>query len=212
LVHIELQSANDTAMIWRMAEYAFLINRQYHRWPTQFVLYVGQPLLRMPSRLAGGSLTFECCMVDMRQFDAEPWLSSPHLEDNILAVLAKLTHESDAVKRILRHIARCDQARRSRAMQELTILAGLRKLGNVIRQEACKMPILDDLSDHDLFGPAIIQSRQDGERLVISRLITRRFGSVPVWAKERLDSLTSPELEKVELRLLEAQSLEELFA
>ncbi|MDQ1469744.1 MAG: hypothetical protein QOJ99_1224 [Bryobacterales bacterium] len=33
LVHIELQRANDPAMIWHMAEYAFSINRQFGRWP-----------------------------------------------------------------------------------------------------------------------------------------------------------------------------------
>src|SRR5882757_4956635 len=51
LVHIELQSANDRTMVWRMAEYAFLINRRFGRWPAQFVLYVGEPRLRMPARL-----------------------------------------------------------------------------------------------------------------------------------------------------------------
>jgi Domain of unknown function (DUF4351) len=165
----------------------------------------------MPARLDSESLTFKCRMVDIREFDAEPFLSSPRLEDNILAVLASLTDARDAVKRILKHIAQCDPATRRLAMQELTILAGLRKLGTVIRQEACKMPILDDLSDHDLFGPAIMQSRQEGERLVIFRLMNQRFGSVPPWAKERLDSLTSPELERIELRLLDAASLEDLL-
>jgi predicted transposase YdaD len=104
-------------------------------------------------------------------------------------------------------------------MQELTILAGLRKLETVLRQEVGKMPILDDIMDHDLFGPAIRQGREEGreegreqgERLVISRQIGKRFGAVPPWAKQRIEALTSLELEKVELRLLDAQSLEDLL-
>ncbi|MDQ1469745.1 MAG: hypothetical protein QOJ99_1225 [Bryobacterales bacterium] len=76
-------------------------------------------------------------MVDIREFDAEPFVASPRLGDNILAVLARFTDARDAVKRILEHIAQYDRVRRSLAMQELTILAGLRKLGTVIRQEAC---------------------------------------------------------------------------
>lgn len=98
LVHIELQRANDPAMIWRMAEYAFSIKRRFGRWPSQFVLYVGQPPLRMPARVSSASLTFECCMTDIREFDAEALLSSPRLEDNIFAVLAKLTDARHAVK------------------------------------------------------------------------------------------------------------------
>jgi predicted transposase YdaD len=228
LIHIELQRTNDPAMIWRMAEYAFLINRQFDRWPGQFVLYVGQAPLRMIASVATPTLSFECRMVDIREIDAEAFLASPCIDDNILAVLAKFTDARDAVKRILEHVARCDPARRTLAMQELTILAGLRKLETVIRQETCKMPILDDIMDHDLFGPAIRQGlekgleqgleqglekgREQGERLVIFRLITKRFGAIPSWAKQRLESLTAPELEKVELRLLDAKSLDELFA
>ena len=42
------------------------------------------------------------------------------------------------------------------------ILAGLRKLGDSIRTEMKHMPILDDIMDHDIIGPAIREGLQKG--------------------------------------------------
>lgn len=44
LVQIEAQSANDSAMPLRMAEYSLGVYRQYGQFPLQFVLYVGRKL------------------------------------------------------------------------------------------------------------------------------------------------------------------------
>jgi hypothetical protein len=53
LVHIELQSGNDTAMPLRMAEYSLGVYRLLGRFPQQVVLYVGEPALGMQNKLLG---------------------------------------------------------------------------------------------------------------------------------------------------------------
>lgn len=77
------------------------------------------------------------------------------------------------------------------------------------------MPILNDIMDNKLYGPKIraaeARGQAEGERAVIARLIGRRFGSVPNWVHQRLATLSGPELEKIELRLLDAPNLDELF-
>ncbi len=68
------------------------------------------------------------------------------------------------------------------------------------------MPITEDIMNHGLIGPAIRKGREEGERkgreegerLVVLRLIEKRYGPLPEW-------------EPVELRLLDAPSLEELL-
>jgi hypothetical protein len=60
------------------------------------------------------------------------------------------------------------------------------------------MPILDDTMDHPFIGR--------------ERKIGKRFGPVPAWAAERIESLASPELEKLATRVLDAPTLEDLFA
>ncbi|HVW83075.1 MAG TPA: hypothetical protein VHB50_00260, partial [Bryobacteraceae bacterium] len=105
LIHIELQSRNDADMAIRMAEYALMIFRGFRRFPEQVVLYVGEPPLRMEDRIAGTRVSFACRMVDIRELDGERLLESPRLEDNVIAILAKLNDQRSAVRRILGRIA-----------------------------------------------------------------------------------------------------------
>lgn len=106
LVHIELQSTNHPGMALRMLEYSAAIYRRFGRFPEQLVLYVGEAPLRMKSRIAVPHLQFVCRMVDIRSLDGERLIGSRRIGDNVIAVLARLRNERDAVKRILMAIAR----------------------------------------------------------------------------------------------------------
>ena len=72
LVHLELQSSNDSAMALRMAEYCLGIFRLFGRFPHQVLLYVGEPALRMESELRGPDVFFRYEAVDVRALDGEP--------------------------------------------------------------------------------------------------------------------------------------------
>ena len=223
LVHIELQSANQSGMALRMLEYAVAIHRRFGRFPRQVVLYVGQAPLRMPRRLTGPDLEFSCKMMDIRELDCEPLIASSRVEDNVIAVLARLGSERAAVKRILLGIAKRGSRRRAEALTELMYLAGLRDLGPVIEREAKQMPILNDIMDHPVIGRerkrgikigreiGLEAGREEGERQIVLRLIRKRFGAVPVHVRERIEALSGPKLERIALRLLDARNLDELF-
>src|SRR5437762_7649030 len=58
LVHLELQSTNDSAIPLRMAEYCIGTFRLFGKFPRQIVLYVGEAPLRMDSELAGPDVSF----------------------------------------------------------------------------------------------------------------------------------------------------------
>ena len=215
LVHLELQSTNDADMALRMAEYAWAIYRRFRRFPEQLVLYVGESPLRMSQRLEGLSVSVWYRLVDIRELNSEPLLASDRMEDNVIAVLLRFGDERGAVRRILRHIADSDPGRRASALSELLILAGLRSLAAVIRQEAQQMPILNDIMDHEVFGPEIRRGmemgRQEGERQLVLRMVEKRFGAVPPWAKQRIESMSVVDLEAAGIRLFDVQSIEELL-
>lgn len=223
LVHIELQSTHDAAMALRMMEYCAAVRRQFGRFPEQVVLYVGEAPLRMTGGLSGPSLSFECRIVDIRELDGEKLLESAQIADNIIAVLAHVNDQRAAVKRILRRIAEGDPAERTRALTGLLILAGLRRLGEVIEQEVSQMPILDDIMDHPVLGrefkrglaqglaQGLEQGRHDGEVAVLLRQIERRFGSVPSLVRDRVAKMSVTEVESAALRLLDARSVEDLL-
>jgi len=208
LAHVELQSTHDGEMAQRMLEYATAIHRSFGRFPHQLVLYVGEAPVRMGTHLSGPGIKYDFTVCDIRELDSEPLLESPDLGDNIVAVLARLSDRIDAVRRILAKIAANEPEQRSRAITELMLLAGLRRLGNTIEKEMDSMPILNDIMDHEVFG----RERRRGERTALFVIMSERFGPVPAWARERIESLGSPELEQLMRRVLKANSLEDLLA
>jgi Domain of unknown function (DUF4351) len=52
---------------------------------------------------------------------------------------------------------------------------------------------------------------QQGESIILRRLIQKRFGKLPAWADEQLAKSTTTELEELGLRLLDAKTIKELF-
>jgi predicted transposase YdaD len=220
LVHLELQSTNDSDMALRMAEYALAVYRHFRQFPQQTVLYVGRAPLTMPETLTGHSLAFRFRVVDVRELDGDALLTSGNPEENVIAVLMRLRGDRRAaVREILERIAEIDPDRRQVALREFVILAGLRSLREIIREETKTMPILDDIMEHDILGPAIRQGLEQGlqqglvkgEQTVVIRLIEKRFGAIPAWARQRLEAMSAPEVEETALRLLDARSLEELL-
>jgi len=223
LVHIELQSTNQAGMALRMLEYAVAIHRQFRRFPQQLVLYVGRAPLRMKSSIGGPHLAFSCRMADIRSLDGEALIASSHVEDNVIAVLARLGNEREAVRRILARIAQCEPQRRAVALRELTLLAGLRTVAPVIEKEAEQMPILNDIMDHPVLGrerklgmklgreEGREEGRGEGGRLIVLGQIGRRFGPVSAAVRRRIEALSEPELQQMSLRLLDARSVDELL-
>ena len=219
LLHIELQSTNQAGMAQRMLDYASAINWRFGSFPRQLVLYVGAARLRMNGDLKTHSLTFHCRIVDIRELDGERLLASRRVEDNVIAVLAHLSDERAAIQRILRKIAACAPRRREAMFTELMLLAGLRKLGWVILQEAKQVPILADIMDHDVLGPerrrgiklGREQGLQEGERLLLLRMIARRFGPVKPALRKRIEAVPASKIEAIAVRLFEAASIDELL-
>jgi hypothetical protein len=86
-------------MPMRMLECAVAIHRVLGRFPEQMVLFVGEAPLRMEDRIAGPYLSFQYRIVNIRELDSEPLLTSACLEDNVIAILGRLSDGIQAVRR-----------------------------------------------------------------------------------------------------------------
>jgi predicted transposase YdaD len=224
LVHIELQSNNDPDMPLRMAEYFIHIYRVYGRAPLQIVLYVGDGPAKMPTVFPAPQFPFSYHLIDIRELEGGPLLASPHIEDNLLAVLTNLQDQAGAIRQILTRIADLEEPERGHALAQILLISGLRKLARTIEDEAHKMPILNDILDHEVLGPVMRKGMQIGKQegkqegrlegalTVVRRLIEKRFGPVPPALETRLNSLTEAELDSLSLRLLDVNSIEELLS
>ena len=82
------------------------------------------------------------------------------------------------------------------------------------------MPIMEDIMDHDVIGPAIrkglrqgrVEGRVEGQVEILRSLIQKRFGRIPPAVGERIATLKPAQLKRVGLRLLDAQRIDDLFA
>jgi hypothetical protein len=161
----------------------------------------------MESELRGDDVWFRYRAVDIRDLDGDRLLESQEVGDTVIAILARLRDHKDAVRRILERIAGLVAAERETALGQLLILAGLRHFEETVEREARKMPILNDILDNKVLG----REFKRGELTVLRRQIERRFGAIPSWAEERLAGRSPADLEDLSVRVLDAQSLEDLL-
>jgi hypothetical protein len=132
--------------------------------------------------------------------------------DNIVGLLTRLSEQRQAVHRVLQRIAGLTPTEREEALERLLILAGLRKaLGNVLEEEARKMPLLNDIMDHEVFGPKLKAAMQMGELTILRRQIQTKFGPIPPRVEERLSQLSAKELEELSVRVITANDLNDLL-
>lgn len=97
------------------------------------------------------------------------------------------------------------------------------------------MPILNDIMDHKVIGPAIRegltqglaqgieqgleqgrregseQGRREEAAAFLRRLMVKRFGPIPTPIEDRLKQLSAGELEDIGERLVDAKTVAELF-
>ncbi len=220
LVHMELQSTNYKDMPARMAEYALAVRRRFRKMPRQVVLYVGRTPMRMATEFREGRMTHEYEIIDFRKLDAQPFLDSPDVGDNVVAVLGRLRDQRAAVAKIIARIGRLQGSEREAAVAQLCILAGLRGLEETVKEEVERMPIVVDLMKNKVYAEsyrrAVSEAKSEGEvegeRNLLRHLIATRFGQIPQWVDERLDRTTGDELKNLSQRLFDAHSLNELLA
>jgi predicted transposase YdaD len=223
LVHVELQSTNDSTMAFRMVDYALRIYSLLEQFPRQIVLYVGKAPMRMQSLWREPDsdqpdFLFRYTLVDIRDLDANLLLATPRIEDNVLAILTRLQNQAAAVRQILERIADLEPRQRRNALAQLLVISELRDLANLVQEETRKMPILDDIMDHDVLGPVLRRGREEGRReaeeavrRISRRWLERRFGIVPNWVDARLAALSASELEALNDRLPEVSDVKDLF-
>jgi predicted transposase YdaD len=218
--HIELQSDNDQAMDWRMLEYYPLLYRQFGSEPVQQVLYVGSGRVKMKGEIRHRNLTFRYDVIDIRQFDAEPLLSSDSPADNLLALLCRNGTDRKAVRRIISQLGRLPEKERIDRLTQLLILSGLRKAERLIIEEAEPMSLQINLMENDVIREFVLKHGRESEERGAKRghakmlrlQLEQQFGKLPKWALKLIDEANVGTLEDWGLKLLDAERLEDVLS
>jgi Domain of unknown function (DUF4351) len=170
----------------------------------------------MADHLDGPACSFRYQLIDMREVDGESLLVSGETSDNVLGILTRLANQRRAVEHIVSRIANeKDTGQRAFYLEALLLLAGLRGLEEQVEEEARRVPVLNDILENKVLGReykrGLHEGRQEGEHILVQRLLENRFGALPDWTIEHLTRLSEADLADVAIRLFQTQTLEELF-
>jgi hypothetical protein len=113
--------------------------------------------------------------------------------DIALAILAG--RGGERMSDILRRATSLKGAARERVLAQILVLSGLRGLPNRVQSELNRMGVIIDVAKNPVLE-------------LLLRQLNRKFGPLPKWARERIDSATTVQVEQWALRVIEAETLE----
>lgn len=209
-VHLELQSTNERYFARRMAEYYLSLQRLVDDSVEPIGLYVGKEPLSMTGTYRTKYMDFHFPLIDVRTLDGMPLLQSPDLGDNILALLTG-TDKRQVVPKLARRLRELSPDVQRIALAEIMILSGLRDVEEYVLQELGPMPLIIDIRENKVLGPPYVKGLLEGQRKILRRQLTKRFGTIPRAFDDRVESASEDELEHWLERFVDAPTLEAVF-
>jgi hypothetical protein len=202
LRHVEVQVKNDPVMARRQAEYYLGFHRLLGEHVEQVVLYVGPEPLCMRPVFETPTMRYEFQLLDIREVDGEPLLASDDWGDNLLALLTRVEQER-VLLRVEQQIRKLRGEEQETAARLFVIISGI--IG--IEETVVRKLHMIDIMENKVFGPAILKT----EATMLSRLLEKRFGTVPEWISEKLANAKEAELMVWFDRAISAPTLDEVF-
>ncbi|HUQ95255.1 MAG TPA: hypothetical protein VM120_26495, partial [Bryobacteraceae bacterium] len=193
---------NDRDMPYRMGIYCLLLGQKYRRRVRQVVLYVGQPRMRMDDHVDLGGTKSGYALMDIRELDAGRFLASGRRGDLALAMLAG--GGAEKVQEIAAQASRLRGAERQRVLSQLLLLSGLRRLTGRLRMELKTMGSTTDFYQNEFVQDAM----RDAKASMLRGLLTTKFGRLPKWVDERLETAPSVQLERWSKKILTVNTIE----
>lgn len=230
LHQVEFQSSNEIGFVLRMMEYYAYLVRMYRQHIVQTVLYMGREPLRMETRFDSPSMQFRFEIVNLRELDAEPLLASDDWADNALALLAK-GDSTKVLEILLPRLRAMQSSEQNWASATLLLLSGIIGIEETVNQRLQEVGMIN-VMENKVLGPLIQQrfeqgleqglerglergleqGRSQGQQMFLLEQLDEKFGSVPLWARERVERASEQQIHDWAKRILRSTSLEETLA
>lgn len=145
---------------------------------------------------------------------------------NLAAALFRLekSRKKEDLQRVLRELIEWLKAPEKESLRR-SFTVWLRRVLLPRRLPDTQLPEMSDLHEVDTMLTDTVQEWtkewqkegeirgvQQGEARMLSRLLQLRFGNIPIWAHEKISKAELPTLEAWSLRILDAESLEQVFS
>ena len=186
----------------------------------QHVLYIGGPPCTMATSIEEDNISYGFRLTDIREIDEDLFLRSESAADRVLAVLSKMRDERVTIRGILDSWADAPRREREDLIQKLMLLSGLRRLNEIVVEEVHNMPItIDPMENSTIRGwieqgmaEGMARGIDEGRASLLSIQLSKRFGTLPSEAEQKLQTAHSDVLEHWALRLFDATTLDEVFS
>jgi hypothetical protein len=169
LLHLEIQKADDSEMLYRMYEYHALMLRKFKIRIVQIVIYIGEGESKMNNVLEMGDNRFSYQLFSIQSISYRTFLESDKPEELLLAILANLEGQSaeTVIEKVLNkakyHIN--ETFSRDKFVVHLEVLAGMRNFSVPFKTILNKiMPIEIKLEETYLFKKGEEKGEKRGEK------------------------------------------------
>src|SRR5581483_11525771 len=143
------------------------------------------------------------------------------LPDVALALLAQpgRLSQTEVIEAVVERLKVLPTKEQRDWLERIMILSGLRQAEDIVREEATKMGISLDIRENKFFQEAYAVGVEDGVEKGIEQGIAKllrqqleyRFGELPEWAHQRLETMDQAALQQAGQRLVTASKLEEVL-
>ncbi|WP_222535531.1 hypothetical protein [Pedobacter polysacchareus] len=138
ILHIEYQRSNDQNMAYRMAEYSIMLQRKYRLPVNQYMIYLGQEKLNMPTEIERTNFKFKYEVRAISTIDYRLFLYHEVIEMKLLAVLADLSavDPKEILRELILEITEivAEELVLGKYMNQLKIFAQLRDLEQTLKE------------------------------------------------------------------------------
>jgi predicted transposase/invertase (TIGR01784 family) len=225
VLHCEFQTDPDLTMPFRMADYRLRVYRKFpDKAMKQVVIYLrttGSAEV-FKNSFQAGRLNHEFDVIRIWEEPAEMFLTSPGLWP--YAVLGKTTDQAGILRQVSTLIEDLPRNQQSNLIAVTSVMAGLKLNGTVIqrlmRSDLMKESVIyqeilaEGLAEGLAQGEAIGTTKGliAGERSIISKLLTKKLGILPINAQTIINELPLDRLEALGDALLDFDRLDDLLA
>ncbi|MEO8127498.1 MAG: hypothetical protein ABJF23_03505 [Bryobacteraceae bacterium] len=206
ILHLEFQSTNDRDMPYREGIYCLLLGQKYRRRVRRVVLYVGQPRMRMKDYVQLGETRYSYSLLDIRELDARELMASGRPGDLALAMLAGGGEKQ--VFAIAKLASELTGRERRRALSQLLLLSGLRRLTGTLTMELKAMDVTRDITKNEFIQEIVQNTLREELANLLQGQLEAKFGRLPKWVGGRLQAATSVQVKRWFIKFASADSLE----
>ena len=206
ILHLEFQSHDDKAMIYRMQEYFAILQKKYQIPVRQFVIYIGEQAPKMRTKLDKDEIFKSFELMNLQSISAEELILSDIPEEIILAVLSNFQNQNplEILGKIISRLQKLSHSdiALKKYVRQLTVLSRLRNLVNQTQKKLRDMAITYDIEKDQFYiegkKEGKKEGRKEGEKEMILKML--QAGKLSLEDIADISGLSLEELKKLNKR------------